>query len=181
MGKKIHITESQFKRLMKTITEAVSGYDDFHIMFQHEGKSLSLLLDTLKDLTQVFKGIEGMLISDTIEYTDLKENFKTAIDLIGEIKQIMKVVFKDSAERKLIRKGELLLRGLESYQEKLRTTFAFERGDVFSDDDLKTRLVDLTVSVAQKLENYAYELQNTAFKFRDTIEKHRDKRNPNMN
>ena len=51
----------------------------------------------------------------------MKENFKEAIDLIGEISKAMKVVFKDFDDRKLIRKGDLLLRTLESYQEKLVT------------------------------------------------------------
>jgi hypothetical protein len=181
MGKKIQITESQFKRLMKTITEAVSGYDDFHVMYQHGGKSIAFLLDTMRDLLNVFKGIEGMLTSDNIEYTDLKENFNSAIDLIDEITKVMKVVFKDFADRKTIRKGNILLRTLESYQEKLRTTFSFKPEDVYKDDELKERLAILTNEVALKLHDYALELRSSTDTFKSRVLKGRDKQNPNMN
>jgi hypothetical protein len=181
MGKKIQITESQFKRLMKTITEVAAGYDDFYVMYKHGGKSISLLIDTMKDLLNVFKGIQGMLESETIEYVDLKENFKTAIDLIGEISKVMTVVFKDFTDRKVIKKGELLLRSLESYQERLRTTFGYQPEDLFGEGELKSRLIDLTQGVSDKLLSYTLELQKSAFKFKDTIQRHRDRRNPNMN
>jgi len=182
MSKKIQITESQFKRLMRTITEVVSGYDDYHVMFLHGGKSLALLLDTLKDLLKVFAGIQAMLESETIEYTDLKENFKEAGDLIVEISKIMEVVFKDLSERKLIRKGEILLRALESYQEKIKTTFSFRKEDLFNnDEELKERLIKLTINLGGKLEEYALELKDSSMIFKDRLEKGRDKRNPNMN
>jgi hypothetical protein len=181
MGKKIQITELQFERLMKTITEAASGYDDFHVMFLHGGKSLGILSDTLKDLLTVFLGIKAMLESETIEYVDLKENFKEASDLISEISKIMEVVFKDFTERKTIRKGELLLRALESYQEKIKTTFYFSPKDIFKNNELKERLINLTTSLANKLEDYAIELRDSSITFKDRLEKGRDKRDSNMN
>jgi hypothetical protein len=182
MSKKIQLTESQFKRLMENITEIVSGYDDYHVMFLHGGKSFALLIDTLRDLMKVFLGIQAMLSSDTIQYTDLKENFKEARDLIVEISKIMDVVFKDLTERRLVRKGEILLRALKSYQEKIKTTFSFNKGDLFNnDEELKERLIKLTISLGGKLEEYALELKESTERFKDVIQKGRDKRNTNMN
>jgi hypothetical protein len=93
----------------------------------------------------------------------------------------MKVVFKDFADRKTIRKGNILLRTLESYQEKLRTTFSFKPEDVYKDDELKERLAILTNEVALKLHDYALELRSSTDTFKSRVLKGRDKQNPNMN
>lgn len=181
MSKKIQITESQLERLMKTITEVASGYDDHYTMYLHGGKSLEVLIDTLRDLVLIFTGINSMLMSDNIEYADLKENFKSARNLIGEISKIMSVVFRDFTDRRVIKKGKILLRTLESYQERIKTTFSFNPDDLFEDNQLKERLIMLTASLANKLEDYALELQSSAASFKEIVQKGRDKRNPNMN
>ena len=116
---KILVTEEQFQKLMKRITEEAAGYDDFNVMHQHGGASMGILIDNIKDLTGVFGGIVKMTKSNNIEYIDLKENLQLAIDLIYEIIDVMKITFKDFTERKTIMKGEILHRKLESYQEKI--------------------------------------------------------------
>lgn len=101
---KILVTEEQFQRLMKRITEEAAGYDDFEVMAQHGGKSMGVLIDTLSDLSNVLEGIVNMTKSTNIEYVDLRENLNIAIELISEITQVMNIVFKDFTERKTIRK-----------------------------------------------------------------------------
>jgi hypothetical protein len=94
----------------------------------------------------------------------------------------MDVVFKDLTERRLVRKGEILLRALKSYQEKIKTTFSFNKEDLFNnDEELKERLINLTISLGGKLEEYALELKGSSERFKDTVQKGRDKRNTNMN
>ena len=69
---KILVTEEQFQMLMKRITEEAAGYDDYSVMAQHGGASMSVLVDSLTDLSQVLRGVVHMLKSENIEYVDLE-------------------------------------------------------------------------------------------------------------
>ena len=71
---KILVTEEQFQVLMKRITEEAAGYDDFDVMAQHGGTSMGILIDTLTDLTQVFKGI--VKIAKTLNILTLKKTLR---------------------------------------------------------------------------------------------------------
>lgn len=161
---KILVTEEQFKILMKRITEEAAGYDDFDVMAQHGGKSMGVLIDTLTDLSNVLRGIVNMTNSNNIKYIDLKENLEAAIDLISEIIQVMKIVFKDFTERKTIRKGEILHRKLESYQEKIRTMINMGE-ELLSKENLIYRLSELTENVSEYTVDYANELQSSHKRF----------------
>ena len=161
---KILVTEEQFQMLMKRITEEAAGYDDFDVMAQHGGKSMGVLIDTLSDLSNVLRGIVNMTNSNNIEYIDLKENLETAIDLISEITQVMKIVFKDFTERKTIRKGEILHRKLESYQEKIRTMINMGE-ELLSKENLIHRLSELTENVSEYTVDYATELGSSHKRF----------------
>lgn len=161
---KILVTEEQFQRLMKRITEEAAGYDDFEVMAQHGGKSMGVLIDTLSDLSNVLEGIVNMTKSTNIEYVDLRENLNIAIELISEITQVMNIVFKDFTERKTIRKGEILHRKLESYQEKIRMMINMGE-ELISKENLINKLTDLTENLGQYTIDYANELQSSHKRF----------------
>ena len=177
---KILVTEEQFQVLMKRITEEAAGYDDYGVMAQHGGTSMGVLIDTLSDLSNVLRGIVNMTNSNNIEYIDLKENLETAIDLISEITQVMKIVFKDFTERKTIRKGEILHRKLESYQEKIRTMINMGE-ELLSKENLIHRLSELTENVSGYIVDYAMELKNTDKTLRGRLDKFRPRPKTNLN
>jgi hypothetical protein len=177
---KVLVTEEQFQMLMKRITEEAAGYDDFDVMHQHGGTSIGMLVDTLTDLSQVFKGIVQMTSSENIEYVDFKENLEVAIDLISEITDIMKTVFRDFTERKTIRKGELLNRKLESFQGKLRTMINMGE-ELLSKENLIDRLIDLTENLGEYIVDYAMELKNADKTLRGRLDKFRPRPKTNMN
>jgi len=177
---KILVTEEQFQMLMKRITEEAAGYDDFDVMAQHGGTSMGILIDTLTDLTQVFKGIVKIASSENIEYIDFKENLEVAIDLISEIINIMKTVFKDFTERKTIRKGEILHRKLESFQEKLRTMVNMGE-ELLSKENLIDKLIDLTENIGGYIVDYAMDLKNTDKTLRGRLDKFRPKPKTDLN
>ena len=180
MGKKIVLTESQLKRVIILMTEQAAGYDDFHIMMQHGGKSMGLLIDTLSDLISVFKGISSMLNSDEIEYVDLRENLKTAIDLITEINDVMKIVFKDFTDREVIKSGEIMHRKLESYQEKIRMMVNMGK-ELLSKENLIDKLYNMTETLGKFIEDYTDKLGNADKTFRRRLTKGKDQRNPDFN
>jgi hypothetical protein len=180
MGKKVILTESQLKRVMILMTEEVAGYDDFHIMYQHGGKSMSILLDTLNDLLQVFKGISTMLNSDNIEYINLKENLMVAIDLITEINDVTKIVFNDFTDREVIKSGEIMHRKLESYQEKIRMMVNMGE-ELLSKENLLDKLEVMTENVTNSMSDYAMKLSRSAKTFERRLKKGRDQKNPDFN
>jgi hypothetical protein len=177
---KILVTEEQFQVLMKRITEEAAGYDDFDVMAQHGGTSMGILVDTLTDLSQVFKGIVQMTSSENIEYIDFKENLEVAIDLISEIINMMKTVFRDFTERKTIRKGEILHRKLESFQEKLRTMVNMGE-ELLSKENLIDKLIDLTENLSRYIFDYAMELKTADKTLRGRLNKFRPRPKTNMN
>jgi len=180
MAKKILVTENQLKRVMVLMTEEAAGYDDFYIMNQHSRKSLSILLDTLNDLVQVFDGISIMLNSNNIKYIDLRENLMIAIDLITEINDVMKIVFKDFTDREVIKYGEIMHRKLESYQEKIRMMVNMGE-ELLSKENLLDKLESMTENVGNSMTAYAMKLSVAAKTFERRLEKGRDQRNPDFN
>jgi len=180
MGRKFILTESQVKRLVENLDEEAAGYDDFDTMLQHGGKSMTILIDTMTDLSNVFRGITSMLRSENIEYVDLRENLKIAIDLITEIIDVMKIVFRDFTEKETIRHGEILHRKLESYQEKIRTMVSMGE-ELLDKKGLLDRLADLTINVLKYLTNYAASLKVSDIKFQIRLDKYKPTRKPDMN
>jgi hypothetical protein len=180
MGIKVKLTESQLKRVMILMTEEAAGYDDFHIMMQHGGKSMSLLIDTLSDLLKVFKGISTMVSSDNIEYVDLRENLMAAIDLITEINDVMKIIFKDFTDREVIKSGEIMHRKLESYQEKIRMLINMGE-ELLSKENLLDKLYNMTENLGEFIVDYSDKLGNADKTFRRRLTKGRDQRNPDFN
>jgi len=171
---KILVTEEQYQRLIKKITEEAAGYDDYNVMAQHGGTSMRVLIDTFTDLSQVLRGIVHMLKSENIEYVDLKENLYLAIDLISEINSAMDIVFKDFTERELIKLGKILHRKLESYQEKIRMMLDMGE-ELISKESIIEKLGQLTMNVHRAMTNYAAELKVTDIKFQVRIDKGRPK------
>ena len=164
MGRRFILTESQVKRLVENLDEEAAGYDDFDTMLNHGGKSMGILIDTLSDLGNVFKGISNIIYSDNIEYVDLKENLGEAIELISEITEVMKITFKDFTERATIKKGEILHRKLESYQEKIRMMINMGE-ELLSKENLIDRLSELTENVGKYIIDYTGELENSHNRF----------------
>lgn len=180
MGKKILVTEHQLEKLVNYISEEAAGYDDFDQMLQHGGKSMSILIDTLKDLMTVFRGITEMTSSKTIEYIDLKENLKEAIDLISEINSVSKTVLQDFTDKEVIKISEILHRKLESYQEKIRMLINMGE-DIFSKENVKSKLEEMTTIVLEWVESYAYALKDADTKFRKRLRKGKPFQRPDMN
>ena len=180
MKRKIIITEDQLSRLIDKLNEEAVGYDDFYQMFKHGGKSMEILKDTLSDLLKVFEGIASMINSENIEYVDLRENLKAAIDLITEINHVMKIVFKDFTDRDVIKSGEIMHRKLESYQEKIRMLINMGE-ELLSKENLIDKLYSMTENLGKFIGDYADKLGNTNKTFIKRLERGRDKRNPDYN
>jgi hypothetical protein len=180
MGRKFILTESQVKRLVENLDEEAAGYDDFDTMLNHGGKSMGILVDTMTDLSKVFRGITSMLRSENIEYIDLRENLKEAIDLITEIIDVMKIVFRDFTEKETIKYGEILHRKLESYQEKIRTMVNIGE-ELLDKERLMDRLADLTQNVLKHLTDYAASLKVSDIKFQIRLNKHKPNKKSDMN
>jgi hypothetical protein len=178
--KKIIITEEQLSRLIDRLNEEAVGYDDFYQMFQHGGKSMGILMDTLRDLLKVFEGIVSMINSENIEYIDLRENLEAAIDLITEINDVMKIVFKDFTDRDVIKSGEIMHRKLESYQEKIRVLINMGE-ELLSKENLIDRLYSMTENLGKFIADYTDKLGNADKTFKRRLEIGRDKRNPDYN
>jgi hypothetical protein len=169
---KILVTEEQFQKLMKRITEEAAGYDDFNVMGLHATQSMKVLVDSLTDLSQVLRGVVHMLKSEHIEYIDLRENLYLVIELISEINMAMDIVFKDFTERKVIKTGKILHRKLESYQEKIRMMLDMGE-ELISKENIIDKLTDLTMSVHRAMTDYAAELKVADIKFKNTVERGR--------
>ena len=92
----------------------------------------------------------------------------------------MKTVFKDFTERKTIRKGEILHRKLESFQEKLRTMVNMGE-ELLSKENLIDNLIDLTENIGGYIVDYAMELKNTDKTLRGRLDKFRPKPKTNLN
>jgi len=167
---KILVTEDQYQRLIKRITEEAAGYDDYNVMAHHGGTSMKVLIDTFTDLSQVLRSIGYMLKSENIEYVDLKENLYEAIDLISEINSAMDIVFKDFTEKELIRLGKILHRKLESYQEKIRIMLNMGK-ELITKETIIDKLFGLTMNVYRAMTDYAAELKVTDIKFQIRIDK----------
>jgi len=180
MGRRFILTESQVKRLVENLDEEAAGYDDFDTMLNHGGKSMGILVDAMTDLSKVFRGITSMLRSENIEYIDLRENLKEAIDLITEIIDVMKIVFRDFTEKETIKKGEILHRKLESYQEKIRTMVNMGE-ELLDKERLMDRLADLTQNVLKYLTDYAASLKVSDIKFQIRLDKHKPNKKSDMN
>lgn len=171
---KILVTEKQFERIIKGLTEATSGYDDFNIMGQHAGASIGILVDSLTDLSQVLRGIIYMIKSENIEYIDLSENLKLAIGLISEINGVMEIVFDDFTEKEVIRYGKILHRKLESYQEKIRMMVDMGE-ELMSKETIINKLAELTMTVYRAMTDYAAELKVADIKFQVKLDKGKPK------
>ena len=180
MGKKIIISESQLERLAKSIAEAVSGYDDFHVMGQHAGHSMALLHETGKDLLKVLLGLMTMLDDPNMSFVDIKENLEAANDLIGEVIKIMEVVFQDFSEESTIEKGEYLIDKLRKFTNRIRPILKY------SEDDLDRMQVtgkvkQLIVDVFNDFNDYFLDLFKTHIKFKERLDKFSPKPRPEDN
>jgi hypothetical protein len=92
----------------------------------------------------------------------------------------MKTVFKDFTDREVIKKGKLLGRALESYQEKL-ITFIDMGEELVTKDMLLDKLTVLTGVVVKRTEDYAVELSKYEKKFKDRLEFGKDEPKGNFN
>jgi hypothetical protein len=180
MGRKILLSESQINRLVENLEEEAAGYDDFNVMGQHGGKSITMLVDTSQDLSSIFKGILSMLMSENIEYIDLKENLIEAIDLIEEVNMLTKIVFRDFTDKKTIMKGKIMHRKLESYQEKIRTLVGMGE-EILDRESLMERLYDLTDDVLNYVRDYTVTLLNANKTLMGRLEKGKSNRKSDMN
>jgi len=177
---KILVTEEQLQRLMKRITEEAAGYDDFEVMSKHATQSMKVLTESITDLSQILRGIVHMLQSKNIEYVDLKENLYLAIELISEINMAMDIVFKDFTEKEVIKRGQILHRKLESYQEKIRMMLDMGK-ELMSKENIIEKLADLTMNVHRAMTSYVAELKVADKRFQVRSEKGRPKPKTDLN
>ena len=145
---KIIITESQYKR----ISEAIAGYDDFNMMATHGGKIMTHFFGFIKDLMQLFSGINEMLESEKkISHIDLKENLKEVIDVIDEITDAFKIGFEDFSEKNLIRSGMSLIKSLNRLKEKIQP-LTIAGPAIVSNDQILNRLEKLSTNEGEVVE-----------------------------
>ena len=180
MKKTIKLTESELKSVITKIVEQAAGYDDFQVMNHHGRISLRALITTLSDLLSVFRSIMNIIDSESLEYNTIVGLLYKAIGIITDINSVMGVVFKDFTDRDVVRKGKLLGRALESYQEKL-ITFMDMGEELVTKDMLLTKLVELTDIVTIKTKEYAIELTNYQKRFKSRIDFGKDEPKSNFN
>lgn len=118
MKRKIIISEEQLKILVNRLDEMIAGYDDYPTMFQHAGKSMSELMDQLQQLMIAFNNLSEFMYEENYLGDDFVDAIKDALTQIYEFNEISEMIFKDFSEKEVVKNGEILLRKLESFQEK---------------------------------------------------------------
>ena len=180
MKKTIKLTESELKTIITRIIEQAAGYDDFQVMYHHGGIGLNALMTTLKDLLSVLRSIVMIIESDSLEYNTIGKLLYRATDLISNINIVMKTVFKDFTDSEVVKKGKLLGRALESYQEKL-ITFIDMGEELVTKDMLLDKLTMLTDIVVKRTDDYAVELSKYGRTFKSRLEFGKDEPKGNFN
>lgn len=180
MKKIIKLTESELNSVIRKIVEQAAGYDDFQVMYHHGRISLKALITTLSDLLSVFRSIMTIIDSESLEYNTIVGLLYKAIGITTDINSVMGIVFKDFTDRDVVRKGKLLGRALESYQEKL-ITFMDMGEELVTKDMLLTKLIELTDIVTIKTKEYAIELANYEKRFKSRIDFGKDEPKGNFN
>jgi hypothetical protein len=174
---KIIITESQYRR----ISEAIAGYDDFNMMAAHGGKIMTHFFGFIKDLMQLFSGINEMLESENkISHIDLKENLRAIIDVIDEITEAFKIGFRDFSEKNLIRSGMTLIKSLNRLKQKIQP-LAIAGPAIVSNEQILNMLEKLTTKALLKLKDFTEEHEKTHYKFMDILTRNQNRPKKDFN
>jgi len=174
MGKKYQITEEQFSNLMRNLTEIAAGYDDFYVMSQHAGKSMSHFLNLLNDLMATLGALKMALKDDDVSINDIEDYSQEVFDVISNMNETMERVFRDFTEKELITKGKILMRKLESFTEKLRTIF-FYKEENLDNRNAKENITKTLNNLAKYIQDYVYELRTTHEMFGSRIQRNKPK------
>ena len=167
---KIIITESQYKR----ISEAIAGYDDFNMMATHGGKIMTHFFGFIKDLMQLFSGINEMIGFEEISDIDLKENLRAVVDVIDEITEAFKIGFKDFSEKNLIRSGMSLIKSLNRLKQKIQP-LTIAGPAIVSNDQILNMLEKLSTNVLLKLKDFTEEHEKTHNRFMNILTKNQNR------
>ena len=167
---KIIITESQYKR----ISEAIAGYDDFNMMATHGGKIMTHFFGFIKDLMQLFSGINEMIGFEEISDIDLKENLRAVVDVIDEITEAFKIGFKDFSEKNLIRSGMSLIKSLNRLKQKIQP-LTIAGPAIVSNDQILNMLEKLSTKAVLKLKDFTEEHEKTHYKFMDILTRNQNR------
>ena len=167
---KIIITESQYKR----ISEAIAGYDDFNMMATHGGKIMTHFFGFIKDLMQLFSGINEMIGFEEISDIDLKENLRAVVDVIDEITEAFKIGFKDFSEKNLIRSGMSLIKSLNRLKEKIQP-LTIAGPAIVSNDQILNMLEKLSTNAVLKLKDFTEEHEKTHNRFMNILTKNQNR------
>jgi len=168
---KIIITESQYKR----ISEAIAGYDDFNMMAVHGGKLMTHFFGFIKDLMQLFSGINEMLESkNKISHIDLKENLLEVIDVIDEITGAFKIGFRDFSEKNLIRSGMSLIKSLNMLKQKIQP-LTIAGPAIVSNEQILNMLEKISNKAVLKLTDFTEEHVKTHYKFMDILKRNQNR------
>lgn len=167
---KIIITESQYKR----ISEAIAGYDDFNMMATHGGKIMTHFFGFIKDLMQLFSGINEMIGFEEISDIDLKENLRAVVDVIDEITEAFKIGFKDFSEKNLIRSGMSLIKSLNRLKQKIQP-LTIAGPAIVSNDQILNMLEKLSTNAVLKLKDFTEEHEKTHNRFMNILTKNQNR------
>ena len=167
---KIIITESQYKR----ISEAIAGYDDFNMMATHGGKIMTHFFGFIKDLMQLFSGINEMIGFEEISDIDLKENLSAVIDVIDEITEAFKIGFKDFSEKNLIRSGISLIKSLNRLKQKIQP-LTIAGPAIVSNDQILNMLEKLSTKAVLKLKDFTEEHEKTHNRFMNILTRNQNR------
>jgi hypothetical protein len=171
MKRTIIISEEQLKILVSRLDEMIAGYDDYHTMFQHAGKSMSELMDQLQQLMIAFNNLSEFMYEENYLGDDFVEAIKDALTQIYEFNDISEMIFKDFSEKEVVKNGEILLRKLESFQEKAMMFIEMYKHDSI---DLK-KLVSLIAikidDIVEFVRNYRNAIVDSDTKFQNLYQK----------
>ena len=167
---KIIITESQYKR----ISEAIAGYDDFNMMATHGGKIMTHFFGFIKDLMQLFSGINEMIGFEEISDIDLKENLRAVVDVIDEITEAFKIGFKDFSEKNLIRSGMSLIKSLNRLKQKIQP-LTIAGPAIVSNDQILNMLEKLSTNAVLKLKDFTEEHEKTHNRFMNILTRNQNR------
>jgi len=166
MGKKYQITESQFKLLMKRLTEVAAGYDDHFIMSTHAGGSMAKLIYLLTNFVGILNETISLLNTEDITTKEVISQFEDVNDNLDIVADMMSKVFKDFTEKELINKGKILVRKIKQYQRKIGVILHY--GTQLSDSD--EEFFETIGSETKKLARYTYDFSNELQNSSDNIQ-----------
>jgi flagellar hook-basal body complex protein FliE len=149
------------------LKEIVSGYDDPTVMGQHAVQTLSIIVNSYKDLSNVF-GALANAIKDKQPKEDIITYLNETIEEMRQFIQSVEIVIKDFSERGLINKTNKIMDKMKSREVEIRTLINMPN-DAITDTQFMERLKIILMDLLPSIQDWAKELNLTRGLFVDRL------------